>query len=88
VLAPRRQPPDVIRNWSLGCHPVLWNRTLINWTAPLGAPEAWHMSAPNAPRPPAGPGPFSGQSFPDVYEQELVGPLFDPWVGSLLEDVR
>lgn len=30
---------------------------------------------------------FSAVSFPETYEQALVGPLFDPWVEALLEDV-
>ena len=30
---------------------------------------------------------FSQQSFPQIYEQALVGPLFRPWVDSLLEGV-
>jgi ubiquinone/menaquinone biosynthesis C-methylase UbiE len=32
--------------------------------------------------------PFSQLSFPDLYEQVLVGPLFQPWVEPLLEDVE
>jgi ubiquinone/menaquinone biosynthesis C-methylase UbiE len=31
--------------------------------------------------------PFSQQSFPEMYEQELVGPLFQPWAGPLLDAV-
>ena len=31
---------------------------------------------------------FAQASFPEIYEQELVGPLFHPWVGSLLDDVE
>ena len=31
---------------------------------------------------------FSQQSFPQIYEQALVGPLFRPWVDSLLEGVE
>lgn len=31
---------------------------------------------------------FSQMSFPEVYEQALVGPLFQPWVESLLDDVE
>lgn len=31
---------------------------------------------------------FSQRSFPETYEQALVGPLFQPWVDSLLEDVE
>ncbi len=31
---------------------------------------------------------FSQSSFPEIYEQVLVGPLFEPWVESLLADVR
>lgn len=31
---------------------------------------------------------FSQMSFPGIYEQTLVGPLFQPWVDSLLEDVE
>lgn len=30
---------------------------------------------------------FSQPSFPELYEQALVGPLFQPWVEPLLEDV-
>lgn len=26
-------------------------------------------------------------SFPEMYERELVGPLFRPWVGAILDDV-
>jgi ubiquinone/menaquinone biosynthesis C-methylase UbiE len=46
------------------------------------------VNTPNAPQPTGGGGLFSGLSFPDLYEQALVGPLFDPWVEPLLEDVR
>jgi SAM-dependent methyltransferase len=31
--------------------------------------------------------PFSQQSFPEMYEQELVAPLFQPWAGPLLDAV-
>ena len=31
---------------------------------------------------------FSQPSFPEIYEQALVGPLFQPWVQPLLEDVE
>lgn len=31
---------------------------------------------------------FSQVSFPEIYEEVLVGPLFRPWVDSLLEDVK
>lgn len=31
---------------------------------------------------------FSQLSFPELYEQALVGPLFQPWVEPLLEDVE
>jgi ubiquinone/menaquinone biosynthesis C-methylase UbiE len=31
---------------------------------------------------------FSGSSFPEMYERALVGPLFDPWVQPLLDDVE
>jgi ubiquinone/menaquinone biosynthesis C-methylase UbiE len=31
---------------------------------------------------------FSQTSFPEVYEQALVGPLFRPWVDDLLDDVE
>jgi ubiquinone/menaquinone biosynthesis C-methylase UbiE len=31
---------------------------------------------------------FSQTSFPEIYEQALVGPLFQPWVDCLLEDVQ
>jgi ubiquinone/menaquinone biosynthesis C-methylase UbiE len=30
---------------------------------------------------------FSQMGFPEIYEQALVGPLFQPWGDSLLEDV-
>lgn len=30
---------------------------------------------------------FSATSFPEMYEQALVGALFDPWVALLLDDV-
>lgn len=30
--------------------------------------------------------PFSKMSFPEIYEQALVGPLFRPWAGRLLDD--
>jgi len=30
---------------------------------------------------------FARTSFPEIYEQALVGPLFEPWVEPLLEDV-
>jgi ubiquinone/menaquinone biosynthesis C-methylase UbiE len=31
---------------------------------------------------------FSQLSFPELYERELVGPLFEPWVESLLEEAE
>ncbi|HJS43013.1 MAG TPA: methyltransferase domain-containing protein [Gemmatimonadales bacterium] len=31
---------------------------------------------------------FSQATFPELYEQALVGPLFQPWVDPLLEDVQ
>jgi ubiquinone/menaquinone biosynthesis C-methylase UbiE len=31
---------------------------------------------------------FSQANFPEVYEQALVGPLFRPWVGALLDAVE
>ena len=31
---------------------------------------------------------FSQLSFPELYEQALVGPLFEPWVEALLADVQ
>jgi ubiquinone/menaquinone biosynthesis C-methylase UbiE len=31
---------------------------------------------------------FSQMGFPEIYEQALVGPLFRPWVDSLLKDVQ
>ena len=31
---------------------------------------------------------FAQTSFPEAYEQELVGPLFRPWVDELLDDVE
>lgn len=40
-------------------------------------------------QPPGGEQPlFSQASFPEIYEQALVGPLFQPWVQSLLADVE
>jgi ubiquinone/menaquinone biosynthesis C-methylase UbiE len=32
--------------------------------------------------------PFAQTSFPEMYEQELVGPLFRPWVEPMLEEVH
>jgi len=32
--------------------------------------------------------PFAQLSFPEMYEQQLVGPLFRPWVESMLEAVE
>lgn len=32
--------------------------------------------------------PFAQLSFPEIYEQALVEPLFRPWAGSLLQDVE
>ena len=32
--------------------------------------------------------PFAQLSFPEMYEQELVGPLFRPWVEPMLEEVK
>lgn len=32
--------------------------------------------------------PFAQLSFPEIYEQALVGPLFRPWVEQLLDDVE
>ncbi len=29
--------------------------------------------------------PFANRAFPEIYEQELVGPLFRPWAGPLLD---
>jgi SAM-dependent methyltransferase len=31
--------------------------------------------------------PFAQSSFPEIYEQQLVGPLFRPWAEPLLDDV-
>jgi ubiquinone/menaquinone biosynthesis C-methylase UbiE len=31
--------------------------------------------------------PFAGLSFPEMYEQSLVGPLFRPWVDDMLAEV-
>lgn len=31
--------------------------------------------------------PFAQLSFPEIYEQALVGPLFRPWAGPILDDV-
>lgn len=31
---------------------------------------------------------FAQPSFPEIYEQALVGPIFRPWVESLLDDVQ
>jgi ubiquinone/menaquinone biosynthesis C-methylase UbiE len=49
--------------------------------------EAWNMSEPNTPQPNSSAALFSGKSFPELYEQALVGPLFAPWVEPLLTDV-
>lgn len=47
------------------------------------------MTSPPSSRPPEGEqGLFSQLSFPELYEQTLVGPLFQPWVTPLLEDVE
>jgi ubiquinone/menaquinone biosynthesis C-methylase UbiE len=32
--------------------------------------------------------PFAQSSFPEIFEQALVGPLFRPWAGPLLDDVE
>jgi ubiquinone/menaquinone biosynthesis C-methylase UbiE len=32
--------------------------------------------------------PFGQLSFPEIYEQALVGPVFLPWAGPLLEDAQ
>jgi ubiquinone/menaquinone biosynthesis C-methylase UbiE len=32
--------------------------------------------------------PFAQLSFPEIFEQALVGPLFRPWAGPLLDDAR
>lgn len=32
--------------------------------------------------------PFAQLSFPEIYEQALVGPLFRPWAGPILDDVE
>jgi ubiquinone/menaquinone biosynthesis C-methylase UbiE len=32
--------------------------------------------------------PFQQLSFPEIYEQALCGPLFQPWAGPLLDDAR
>lgn len=32
--------------------------------------------------------PFAALSFPEIYERDLVGPLFKPWAGPLLDDVQ
>jgi ubiquinone/menaquinone biosynthesis C-methylase UbiE len=32
--------------------------------------------------------PFGQLSFPEIYEQALVGPIFRPWVEQLLDDVE
>jgi ubiquinone/menaquinone biosynthesis C-methylase UbiE len=44
------------------------------------------MNRPN-PAQPAQDGLFSGISFPEMYEDALVGPVFDPWVEPLFRDV-
>lgn len=46
------------------------------------------MVTPHSSRPDGEQQLFSQSSFPEIYEQALVGPLFQPWVGSLLEDVE
>ena len=47
------------------------------------------MTTPQPPQPPGGEQRlFSQTSFPEVYEHALVGPLFAPWVESLLDDVE
>jgi ubiquinone/menaquinone biosynthesis C-methylase UbiE len=46
------------------------------------------MSTDKAPQATGAAGLFSGSSFADVYEQELVGPIFDPWVAPLLDDAH
>lgn len=32
--------------------------------------------------------PFARPTFPEIYERELVGPLFSPWADLILDDVR
>lgn len=47
------------------------------------------MTTPQSSQPPGGEQRlFSQSSFPETYEQVLVGPLFAPWVEPLLEDVE
>lgn len=47
------------------------------------------MTTPRSARQTGGePSLFSQVSFPELYEQALVGPLFQPWVAPLLEDVE
>lgn len=47
------------------------------------------MATPHSSRPPGGEQQlYSQTSFPDIYEHALVGPLFQPWVPPLLEDVE
>jgi ubiquinone/menaquinone biosynthesis C-methylase UbiE len=47
------------------------------------------MSTPHSAQPAGGEQTlFSALSFPDLYEQALVGPIFQPWVEPLLADVR
>ena len=47
------------------------------------------MTAPQSSQPAGGEQRlFSQLSFPELYEQALVGPLFQPWVEPLLDDVE
>ena len=47
------------------------------------------MTTPQSAQPAVGEqGPFSRLSFPELYEQTLVRPLFQPWVEPLLNDVE
>ena len=47
------------------------------------------MTTPQSPQPAGGEQSlFSQLSFPEIYEQALVGPIFQPWVEPLLDDVE
>jgi prepilin-type processing-associated H-X9-DG protein len=46
------------------------------------------MTSHSSPQPEGEQQLFSQKSFPEIYEQAIVGPLFQPWVGPLLDDAR